>query len=248
MRALVVEDDPTSALLSRHVLEREGFTVDQAATGKQAIALATSQDYDAIVLDLGLPDQDGLLVLQAIRRGGRSTPVLVLTGATDSEMTVRALDSGADDYLKKPPVPEELAARLRALIRRGTPKRTEQLVCGNVVLDRLTRQLFVNGTKVELTSKELPLLEQLLLHQDVVITRPELLQRVWDMDFDPGSNVVDVNVARIRRKLTAANGDVAITARRGVGFVLSRADTAGDDGASSDAAGRDPSGDGAPPA
>jgi two-component system OmpR family response regulator len=243
MRALVVEDDPTSALLSRHVLEREGFAVDQATTGEEAIAKATAVDYDAIVLDLGLPDRNGLLVLEAIRAGGRTTPVLVLTGATDSEMTVRALDSGADDYLKKPPVPEELAARLRALIRRGAPKRTEQLVCGNVVLDRLTRQLFVNGTRVELTSKELPLLEQLLLHQDEVLTRPELLLRVWDMDFDPGSNVVDVNVARIRRKLTAARGDVSITARRGVGFVLSRNGSSGDGGS-----GRGPSDDGARPA
>jgi DNA-binding response OmpR family regulator len=243
MRALIVEDDPTSALLSRHVLEREGFAVDQAGTGEEAIALAAAHEYDAIVLDLGLPDRDGLLVLQAIRRGGRTTPVLVLTGATDSEMTVRALDSGADDYLRKPPVPEELAARLRALIRRGAPKHAEQLVCGNVVLDRLTRQLSVNGTRVELTSKELPLLEQLLLHQDEVITRPELLQRVWDMDFDPGSNVVDVNVARIRRKLTAASADVVIAARRGVGFVLSRDGSSGDD-----ATARDRSDDGAPPA
>jgi two-component system OmpR family response regulator len=241
MRALVVEDDPTSALLSRHVLEREGFTVDQVTTGEEAITLANSREYDAIVLDLGLPDRNGLLVLQAIRGGGRTTPVLVLTGATDKEMTVRALDSGADDYLQKPPLPEELAARLRALIRRGAPKRTEQLACGNVVLDRLTRLLSVNGTKVELTSKELPLLEQLLLHQDEVITRPELLKRVWDMDFDPGSNVVDVNVARIRRKLTAAHADVVITARRGVGFVLSR-------GAADDAAEAESTDDGAPPA
>jgi DNA-binding response OmpR family regulator len=239
MRALIVEDDPSSALLTRHVLEREGFTVDQAATGEEAMALASSQEYDAIVLDLGLPDRNGLLVLRAIRGGGRTVPVLVLTGATDSEMTVRALDSGADDYLKKPPAPEELAARLRALIRRGAPKRTEQLACGNVVLDRLTRQLLVNGSRVELTSKELPLLEQLLLHQDEVITRPELLKRVWDMDFDPGSNVVDVNVTRIRRKLAAANADIVIAARRGVGFVLSR-DAASAGGASHD--------DGAPPA
>ena len=238
MRALVVEDDPSSALLSRHVLEGEGFVVDQAATGEEAIRLAAATDYDAIVLDLGLPDRNGLSVLEAFRQGGRTTPVLVLTGATESETTVRALDTGADDYLRKPPVPEELAARVRALVRRAAAKRAEQLSCGNVVLDRLTRQLFVNGTRVDLTSKELPLLEQLLLHQDEVITRPELLQRVWDMDFDPGSNVVDVNVARIRRKLTAAKADVVIAARRGVGFVLSR----GDDGSEG------PSGDGAHPA
>ncbi|MDB4887173.1 MAG: hypothetical protein JWN79_2611 [Gemmatimonadetes bacterium] len=220
MRALIVEDEPTSALLSRHVLEQEGFVVDQAVTGQAAIALVLATDYDAIILDLGLPDTNGLAVMEAIRREGRTTPVLILTGTHDAETTVRALDAGADDYLRKPPVPEELSARVRAIVRRATRQRAEQLVCGNVVLDRLSRQLFVNGTEVSLTSKELPLLEHLLLNRDQVITRTELLERVWDMHFDPGSNVVDVNVARIRRKLSAARADIVISARRGVGFVL----------------------------
>ncbi|MDB4879186.1 MAG: DNA-binding response regulator [Gemmatimonadetes bacterium] len=220
MRALVVEDEPTSALLSRHVLEREGFVVDQALTGSAAIAMVLATDYDAIILDLGLPDLDGLEVMQAIRREGRTTPVLVLTGALDSDTSVRALDAGADDYIRKPPVPEELSARVRAIVRRGAKGRSDQLTCGNVALNRLSRQLFVNGTEVALTSKELPLLEHLLLHRDKVISRTELLERVWDMHFDPGSNVVDVNVARIRRKLQSAGADVLISARRGVGFVL----------------------------
>lgn len=220
MRALVVEDDPTSALLSRHVLEQEGFAVDQAVTGSAAIALVLATDYDAIILDLGLPDLDGLEVMEAIRREGRTTPVLVLTGALGSGTSVRALDAGADDYIRKPPVPEELSARVRAIVRRGAKQRTEQLICGNVVLNRLSRQLFVRGSEVALTSKELPLLEHLMLHRDQVISRTELLERVWDMHFDPGSNVVDVNVARIRRKLQTAGADVVISARRGVGFVL----------------------------
>jgi len=220
MRALVVEDDPTSALLSRHVLEQEGFTVDQAVTGSAAIALVLATDYDAIILDLGLPDLDGLQVMDAIRREGRTTPVLVLTGALGSDSSVRALDAGADDYIRKPPVPEELSARVRAIVRRGAKQRAEQLACGNVVLNRLSRQLFVRGAEVALTSKELPLLEHLLLNRDQVISRTELLERVWDMHFDPGSNVVDVNVARIRRKLQTAGADVVISARRGVGFVL----------------------------
>ena len=220
MRVLIVEDDPVSALLSRNVLEQDGFVVDQATTGHGAIALALAQDYDAIVLDLGLPDCDGLHVVESIRREGRSTPVLILTGAQDAQLTVRALDAGADDYIRKPPVLEEFQARVRALVRRGGTQRAEQITCGNVVLNRLTRQLFVNGVEVALTAKELPLLEQLLLHRDIVITRTQLLERVWDMHYDPGSNVVDVNVARIRRKLTAAQADVVISARRGVGFVL----------------------------
>jgi DNA-binding response OmpR family regulator len=220
VRALLIEDDATSALLSRQILEHEGFAVDLAATGNEGLTLALVNEYDAIVLDIGLPDRNGLSIVQALRREGRSTPVIVLTGTVDSAMTVRALDAGADDYVTKPLVIDEFRARLRALVRRGGAKRTEQLSCGNVVLNRLSRQLFVGGTEVELTAKELPLLEQLLLHVDAAVTRTELLERVWDMNFDPGSNVVDVNVARIRRKLRAAGADVAITARRGVGFVL----------------------------
>lgn len=220
MRALVVEDEPTSALLSRHVLEQEGFTVDTATTGAAAIDLVLATDYDAIILDLGLPDTNGLQVMEAIRREGRTTPVLILTGSLDAETTVRALDAGADDYLRKPPVPEELSARVRAIVRRAAKQRAEQLSCGNVVLDRLSRQLFVNGKEVSLTSKELPLLEHLLINRDQVISRTQLLERVWDMHFDPGSNVVDVNVARIRRKLADAGADIVIAARRGVGFVL----------------------------
>jgi DNA-binding response OmpR family regulator len=227
MRALVVEDDAVSALLSRSVLEHEGFVVDEAVTGSAAIALVLATDYDAIILDLGLPDLDGLQVMEAIRRQGRTTPVLVLTGSQDAETTVRALDAGADDYLRKPPVPEELSARVRSIVRRATKQRAEQLACGNVVLNRLSRQLFVNGTEVSLTSKELPLLEHLLLHRDEVISRTELLERVWAMDFDPGSNVVDVNVARIRRKLADARADIVISARRGVGFVLQQGGAAG---------------------
>lgn len=220
MRALIVEDDPVSALLSRTVLEQDGFAVDEARTGTEAITMAMVNEYDAIVLDLGLPDTSGLMVVQALRREGRSTPVLVLTGADDAAMTVRALDAGADDYIQKPPVLDEFRARIRALVRRGGAKRTEQLVCGNVVLNRLSRQLFVSGTEVALTSKELALLEHLLLHCDEVISRTGLLEHVWDMHFDPGSNVVDVNIARIRRKLASAKADVVIAARRGVGFVL----------------------------
>jgi DNA-binding response OmpR family regulator len=136
-------------------------------------------------------------------------------------MTVRSLDAGADDYVTKPLMVDEFRARVRALVRRGGARRTEQLTCGNVVLNRLSRQLFVGGTEVPLTAKELPLLEQLLLNMDAAVSRTELLERVWDMHFDPGSNVVDVNVARIRRKLSDAGADVIISAKRGVGFVLS---------------------------
>jgi len=220
MRALLVEDDPTMALLIKQVLEQEGFAVDDARTGNDAQTLAFVNDYDAIVLDLGLPDRHGLSVLQALRNAGKSTPVIVLTGAADSAMTVRALDTGADDYLTKPIVIDEFRARMRALVRRGGAKRTEQLACGNVVLNRLTRQVYVDGKECALTAKEFQLLEHFLLHHGQVVTRAELLEKVWDMHFDPGSNVVDVHVTRLRKKLDAAAADVRIGARRGMGFVL----------------------------
>jgi DNA-binding response OmpR family regulator len=221
MRALLIEDDPPSALLSRQVLEREGFAVDLAQTGEEGLTLALVNEYDAIVLDLGLPDRNGLGIVQALRKEGRATPVIVLTGMVDSAMTVRALDAGADDYVTKPLVIDEFRARLRALVRRGGARRTELLTCANVVMNRLSRRLFVDGVEVSLTAKELPLLEQLLLNVDTVVTRTELLERVWNMNFDPGSNVVDVNVARIRQKLSRAKAGVVVTARRGLGFVLS---------------------------
>jgi DNA-binding response OmpR family regulator len=220
MRALLVEDDAPFALLAQNVLEQEGFAVDIATTGTEGLSLGLVNDYDCIVLDLGLPDQNGVTVVQSLRREGRTTPIMVLTGNVDGPTTVRALDAGADDYVTKPVLLDLLRARIRALVRRGGAQRTETLALGNVVLNRLRRQLFVNGAEVRLTAKELPLLEHLLLHADEVVSRTELLERVWDMHFDPGSNVVDVNVTRIRRKLSAAGADVEIQSRRGVGFVV----------------------------
>ena len=220
MKALLVEDDAAMALLTQQVLAQEGFAVDVATSGNDAQTLAFVNDYDAIILDLGLPDRNGLTVLQALRREGRSTPVIVLTASNDSASTVRALDAGADDYLTKPIVIDEFRARMRALVRRGGAKRTEQLVCGNVVLNRLTRQVVIGGKDCVLTAKEYQLLEHFLLNAGQVVTRAQLLEKVWDMHFDPGSNVVDVHVARLRRKLDKAGADARIVARRGMGFVL----------------------------
>jgi DNA-binding response OmpR family regulator len=223
MRALLVEDDQTMALLTKQVLEQEGFAVDHAVTGNEAQTLAFVNEYDAIVLDLALPDRNGLTVLQALRKEGRSTPVIVLTGNVESASTVRALDAGADDYIKKPLVIDEFRARMRALVRRGGAKRTEQLACGNVVLNRLTRQVNVAARECPLTAKEFQLLEHFLLNQGQVVTRTELLEKVWDMHFDPGSNVVDVHVTRLRKKLDGVGADIKISARRGQGFVLGQA-------------------------
>jgi DNA-binding response OmpR family regulator len=204
VRALVVDDDPTIRLLVKHLLEELGFAVDLAETGESGRVLAMVNDYDAIVLDLVLPDGNGIPLVQALRRKSRDTPVLVLTGNTDKAAVVMALD----------------AARMRALVRRGGAKRTEQLSAGNLVLNRLTRLALVAGEPLHLTPRELAILEHFLLRTNEVVARTELLEKVMDMSFDPGTNVVDVNVTRLRKKLAAAAATVAITSRRGIGFIL----------------------------
>ena len=220
MRALVVDDDPTLTLLVRRLLEEDGYAVDTAGTAEDGRMLAMVNEYDAIVLDLTLPDGNGIQIIQGLRRDGKKTPIVVLTGTKDADVTVRALDAGADDYLTKPIVFTEFKARIRALVRRGGAQRTESLVVGNVVLNRLTREVLVGGVSLSVTPKELALLEHFLMRPKEVVTRTELLEKVWDMTFDPGSNVVDVNVARLRKKLESAAATVSIVARRGQGFVL----------------------------
>jgi DNA-binding response OmpR family regulator len=220
MRALVVDDDATLTTLVRRLLEEDGYAVDVAAKAEDGRTLAMVNEYDAIILDLVLPDGNGIPVLQHLRREGRKTPIVVLTGTKDSEVTVRALDAGADDYLTKPINFGEFKARIRALVRRGGAQRTEKLTVGNVVLNRLTREVLVAGRQLSVTPRELALLEHFLMRPGEVVTRTELLEKVWDMTFDPGSNVVDVNVARVRRKLESATATISIVARRGLGFVL----------------------------
>ena len=220
MRALVVDDDATLTTLVRRLLEEDGYAVDVASNAEDGRTLAMVHDYDAIILDLVLPDGHGISILQGLRRDGKKTPIIVLTGTKDSEVTVRALDAGADDYLTKPINFGEFKARIRALVRRGGAQRTEQLTVGNVVLNRLKRDVLVAGKVLSVTPRELALLEHFLMRPGEVVTRTELLEKVWDMTFDPGSNVVDVNVARLRKKLEGAGATIAITAKRGLGFVL----------------------------
>jgi DNA-binding response OmpR family regulator len=220
VRALIVDDDPTIRLLVKHLLEEQGFAVDEAATGESGRVLAMVNDYDAIVLDLVLPDGNGIPLVQALRLKSRDTPVIVLTGNTDKSAVVMALDAGADDYLTKPIDFDVFKARIRALVRRGGAKRTEQLSVGNLVLNRLTRMALVDGRPLHLSPRELATLEHFLLHAGEVVARTALLEKVMDMSFDPGTNVVDVNVTRLRKKLAGAGATVAITSRRGIGFVL----------------------------
>lgn len=220
MRILLVEDDVTVGRLVKRVLTAEGFAVDLATTGEEGRLLAFVTLYDGIVLDLGLSDRHGLSIVQELRREGQATPVLILTGEGDESMIVRALDAGADDYMVKPVRNRELAARVRALVRRNGEPRREQLVLGPLVLNRLERQARIAGAPLELSPKEFALLEHLVLHAGEVVTRADLLEKVWDMHFDPSSNVVDVHVGRLRRKLAHFGDAVTIETRRGVGFVL----------------------------
>jgi two-component system copper resistance phosphate regulon response regulator CusR len=220
MRILVVEDDRKVAGFIEMGLREEGYAVDLARDGDEAIVLAHVNDYDAILLDLMLPKKNGLQVAAELRREGRTTPILMLTARDATEDVVRGLDAGADDYLTKPFKFDELLARLRALVRRGGATRVERLTAGPLELDRLKHQAYVGGRSLDLTPREFQLLEHFMMHKDDVVRRTELLEKVWDMHFDPESNVVDVHVGNLRRKLREAGYDGLIRTVRGVGFRL----------------------------
>ncbi|MCH7875684.1 MAG: response regulator transcription factor [Gemmatimonadetes bacterium] len=220
MRILVVEDDRKVAGFIEMGLREEGYAVDVAKDGEEAIVLAHVNDYDAIMLDLMLPKKNGLQVAAELRREGRTTPILMLTARDATEDIVRGLDAGADDYLPKPFKFDELLARIRALVRRGGATRVERLTAGPLELDRLKHQAFAGGKMLDLTPREFQLLEHFMMHKDDVVRRTELLEKVWDMHFDPESNVVDVHVGNLRRKLREAGYDGLIETVRGVGFRL----------------------------
>ena len=222
MRILVVDDDRAIVKLIARVLHDEAYAVDTAGTGEEARMLALVNDYDGIILDLELGDRHGFEILQELRRNGRHTPILLYSGRGDTDSIVRGLDAGADDYVVKPVSNEELRARVRTLIRRGaaTSRVGEQVSVGNLVLNRLTRRVTSGAKEVDLTSMELKLLEHLMLRAGETVSRSELHDKVWDMHFDPSSNVIDAHVARLRKKLQKAGASAAIATRRGIGFVL----------------------------
>ena len=221
MRILVVDDDKAILKLVARVLRDEAYAVDTASTGEEARTLALVNEYDGIILDLQLGDRHGFEILQELRRNGRHTPVLLYSGRADTESIVRGLDAGADDYVVKPVSNEELRARVRTLTRHGLKTRVdEQVRVGNLVLNRLTRRVTCDANEVALTAMELKLLEHLMMRSGEIVTRSELHDKVWDMHFDPSSNVIDAHVARLRKKLRSAGADTEIETRRGVGFTL----------------------------
>jgi DNA-binding response OmpR family regulator len=222
MKILVVDDDRKVAGFIEQGLREEGHAVDIARDGEEATMLAHVSEYDVILLDVVLPRKNGFQVAAELRREGRNTPILMLTSRDAVEDVVRGLDAGADDYLAKPFPFDELLARIRALHRRGGAERLEILQYGGITLDRLHHVVSVHDRPLELTPKEFQLLEYFLLHPEEVVRRTTLLEKIWDMHFDPESNVIDAHIKNLRRKLTEAAGETLLTTVRGVGFSLRR--------------------------
>ena len=218
MRVLVIEDEPRFAALLTRGLAEEGFAVDETASGSEAIWYATENDYDVILLDLGLADLDGATVCRALRAGERWAPIIVLTARDDVRDRVSLLDLGADDYVTKPIDFGELLARIRAVIRRGAPPRPPVLVAGDLELDPATKEVRRRQVAIELTSKEFALLEYLLRHPDRVLSRAEIIEHVWDFAFSGDARIVDVYVRYLRRKIDEPFGTGTIETVRGAGY------------------------------
>ena len=228
MKLLAVEDDRMLSELIWRALKEDGFTVEVAPDVEQAETVAFVHDYDGIILDLVLPGKSGLQLVQQLRREGRLTPILILTGRRDKRDVIRGLDIGADDYITKPFDLDELRARVRALVRRGgSGRQTDHVAIGGMLLDRRRRQATIDGRPLRMTPKEFALLEYFMMRADEVVTRTELLEKVWEFHFDPGSNVVDVHIARLRAKLRLANAGANLDTVRGIGFVFTARDADG---------------------
>jgi len=218
-RILIAEDEPRLSSFLEKGLRAAGYATTVCDDGVKAAALARDGDFDLLILDIGLPGQDGFAVLRAVRGRGERMPVLILTARDEVADTVTGLDIGADDYVTKPFIFEELLARVRARLRAPTesdPSDPYVLEAGGIMLDVRTRRAGTDGADVELTAKEFSLLETFLRHPGQVLSREQLLSHVWGYDFDPGSNVVDVYVGYLRRKL----GQERFETVRGMGYRL----------------------------
>lgn len=216
MRLLIVEDDRN---LNRQLAEafREAeYAVDTAFDGTEGHFLGDTEPYDVVVLDIGLPEMDGITVLEKWRRAGRKMPVLLLTARDRWSDKVAGIDAGADDYVAKPFHMEEILARVRALVRRAAGRATNEMSIGDVVLDTRSGRVAIAGVPVKLTSHEYRLLAYLMLHQGRVVSRTELVEHLYDQDFDRDSNTIEVFVGRLRKKL----GDRVIETVRGLGYTV----------------------------
>ena len=220
VRILVVEDDRKLVDVLRQGLKENGFAVDTAGDGNRGLELALETDYDAILLDLMLPGLDGLDLLKKLRSSHRVAPVLILSARSTVEDRIRGLDVGADDYLAKPFSFQELLARLRAIMRRPSVEPRTVLAAADLELDTSRREVRRAGRSIDLTAKEFALLELLLLKKGVVVTRGMILDRIWNMDYDGGSNLVEVYINYLRRKVDQDFEPKLIQTVRGSGYVL----------------------------
>jgi DNA-binding response OmpR family regulator len=220
MRVLVVEDEKKTASFIRKALQAEGFAVDVCHNGDEAWAAARTTPFDALVLDIMLPGRDGLSLLRQLRERQNATPVLLLSARGEVNERVEGLNAGADDYLPKPFVIAELVARVRALGRRGGESKPAVLRVADLVLDTVTREARRGEAAIELTTREYRLLEFLMRSAGRICGRMAILEKVWDYDFDPGSNLVDVNIMRLREKIDADFEPKLLHTVRGIGYVM----------------------------
>jgi len=225
MRLLVVEDDPDLNRQLADALRDAGYVIDVAYDGEEGHFLGDTEPYDAVVLDLGLPEMEGVTVLKRWRADGRDMPVLILTARDAWSEKVAGFDAGADDYVTKPFHVEEVLARIRALIRRSAGLASPELECGGVRVDTRSGRVTLDGAPVRLTAHEYKVLAYLMHHKDKVVSRTELTEHIYDQDFDRDSNTIEVFVGRLRKKL----GADLIRTERGLGYRLSEPDPATED-------------------
>jgi two-component system, OmpR family, response regulator len=218
MYILYVEDEAKIAEFVQAGLKEQGFLVDYCDNGNDGYARALELEYDAIVLDIMVPGKDGLAILKGLRRAGRNTPVVLLTARNELDDRLEGLNLGADDYISKPFFVEELIARIHAVVRRGSDDRQNFLTVGGIKLDRISREVTCAGKSIELTTREFNLLEYLMRSPGRVFTRTQILEHVWGYDFNPSTNIVDVCIQRLRKKVEPLHGTGGIDSIRGVGY------------------------------
>jgi heavy metal response regulator len=221
VRILIIEDDPGVAAFIRRGLREAGFAVDLADNGNDGCHMACAEPYDLVILDLMLPGRDGFSVLAELRGRSITTPVICLTARDTVDDRVRGLDLGADDYLAKPFSFAELLARIRAILRRGATLASNPISVGDLSLDVAARQVSRAGRRIELSAREYALLEYLVRHAGQVLSRTMILEKVWDINQDPLTNVVDVHINRLRKKVDHGFSKPLVHTIRGVGYVLS---------------------------
>jgi len=225
VRILIVEDEQRVVHFLERGFQAEGFAVDTASDGERGLFLAQTENYDVIILDIMLPKKSGLEILKQFRKEHVATPVLMLTAKTDLEDRLEGFDAGADDYVPKPFAFSEILARVRALLRRGgSVESTSSLTVADLRMDLLSRKVTRSGKKIDLTNKEFQLLEYLVRNQGRVLSRIILTEHIWDIQFDTDTNIVDVVINRLRRKIDDASDVKLIHTVRGVGYVLQSPD------------------------